>query len=242
MFISMVQIAVYAGAIMVLFLFVIMLLGVEDTTDTSGHLRWLSLAVLVLSFVLVAVFGLALLGSQFKLSEPQKAVPLVRAVHAATDIGAVDLVVDGETVASGVVFHQAGPIAPLPEVAPAPADAMENPRGFGQEPAQGARQGARPRGLEQQMDVVGHHGVGIERELVVPDHPSELAQNRREVLGGGEIELPVVAAGHHVHRGLGGVEPGGTRHGHAAHRPAPLYLLGVRLARPRPLLPLPPLR
>src|SRR3990172_6158117 len=63
-FISMVQIAVYAGAIMVLFLFVIMLLGVEDTTDTSGHLRWLSLAVLVLSFVLVAVFGLALLGSQ----------------------------------------------------------------------------------------------------------------------------------------------------------------------------------
>jgi len=31
--------------------------------------------------------------------------------------------------------------------------------------------------------------------------------------GGGEIELPVIAAGHHVHRPPGGVEPGGAGHG-----------------------------
>ena len=43
-FLAMVQVAVYTGAIMVLFLFVIMLLGAEVTTDTSGQMRWLSLA------------------------------------------------------------------------------------------------------------------------------------------------------------------------------------------------------
>src|SRR5574341_1533656 len=50
-FLSMVQVAVYAGAIMVLFLFVIMLLGAERTTDISPRLRWVSWAVVVLAGV-----------------------------------------------------------------------------------------------------------------------------------------------------------------------------------------------
>ena len=35
--------------------------------------------------------------------------------------------------------------------------------------------------------------------------------------GGGEIELPVIAPGHHVHRRPGGEEPGGAGHGYSEH-------------------------
>ncbi|MEO1288892.1 MAG: NADH-quinone oxidoreductase subunit J, partial [Chloroflexota bacterium] len=59
-FISMVQIAVYAGAIMVLFLFVIMLLGAEQTTDTDARqFGWVTQAATVLG----AAFLFALAGS-----------------------------------------------------------------------------------------------------------------------------------------------------------------------------------
>jgi len=52
-FIAMVQITVYAGAIMVLFLFVIMLLGAERIEDEPG-LPWQRPVSLVLSVVLLA--------------------------------------------------------------------------------------------------------------------------------------------------------------------------------------------
>lgn len=55
-FIAMVQITVYAGAIMVLFLFVIMLLGAERLPSVVGGFGWqFSLAVL-LAFVVLASF------------------------------------------------------------------------------------------------------------------------------------------------------------------------------------------
>lgn len=56
-FLAMVQVAVYAGAIMVLFLFVIMLLGAEITTDTSGNMRWLSLAGAAVAGLVLVIFG-----------------------------------------------------------------------------------------------------------------------------------------------------------------------------------------
>ncbi|MEW5985700.1 MAG: NADH-quinone oxidoreductase subunit J [Chloroflexota bacterium] len=61
-FIAMVQITVYAGAIMVLFLFVIMLLGAERT---SGPIRpgWQMYLTLLLTAVLLATFGAVLLGA-----------------------------------------------------------------------------------------------------------------------------------------------------------------------------------
>ncbi len=60
-FIAMVQITVYAGAIMVLFLFVIMLLGAEKLPGaTSGRISWqFSLAILFV-LVLFAAFLFAL--------------------------------------------------------------------------------------------------------------------------------------------------------------------------------------
>ncbi|MCY3834450.1 MAG: NADH-quinone oxidoreductase subunit J [Chloroflexi bacterium] len=56
-FLAMVQVTVYTGAIMVLFLFVIMLLGAETTTDTSGRMRWLGLAGSVVAIILLLIFA-----------------------------------------------------------------------------------------------------------------------------------------------------------------------------------------
>ena len=54
-FIAMVQVTVYAGAIMVLFIFVIMLLGTENVESTPSH-RWQYAAALVLSYALIIQF------------------------------------------------------------------------------------------------------------------------------------------------------------------------------------------
>ena len=56
-FLAMVQVAVYAGAIMVLFLFVIMLLGAETTSDTSGGMRWASVVGAGVATLILIIFG-----------------------------------------------------------------------------------------------------------------------------------------------------------------------------------------
>src|SRR5690606_2257465 len=61
-FIAMVQIAVYAGAIMVLFLFVIMLLGSEQLRGVSGGGGWQLPLAVVLAAGLVISFGMAVFG------------------------------------------------------------------------------------------------------------------------------------------------------------------------------------
>ncbi|HEY43803.1 MAG TPA: NADH-quinone oxidoreductase subunit J [Anaerolineae bacterium] len=60
-FIAMVQVTVYAGAIMVLFLFVIMLLGAERV-ETSPSLPWQLPVAILLGLVLVAEFAYVLFG------------------------------------------------------------------------------------------------------------------------------------------------------------------------------------
>jgi NADH-quinone oxidoreductase subunit J len=56
-FIAMVQVTVYAGAIMVLFLFVIMLLGAELLRSGHSVLRWQSLLAFGLGALFVGVLG-----------------------------------------------------------------------------------------------------------------------------------------------------------------------------------------
>ena len=60
-FIAMVQVTVYAGAIMVLFLFVIMLLGAERV-ETSPSLPWQLPVAILLGLVLIAEFAYVLFG------------------------------------------------------------------------------------------------------------------------------------------------------------------------------------
>lgn len=55
-FIAMVQITVYAGAIMVLFLFVIMLLGAEQLMGARSGLNWQNGLALVLGIALAITF------------------------------------------------------------------------------------------------------------------------------------------------------------------------------------------
>jgi len=61
-FIAMVQLAVYAGAIMVLFIFVIMLLGAERLAGLTGGSRWQLYLALLLAGLLFVLFGTALVG------------------------------------------------------------------------------------------------------------------------------------------------------------------------------------
>ena len=56
-FLAMVQVTVYTGAIMVLFLFVIMLLGAEATTDRGGRMRWLGFASAGIAILILLIFG-----------------------------------------------------------------------------------------------------------------------------------------------------------------------------------------
>lgn len=57
-FIAVVQVSVYAGAIMVLFLFVIMLLGAEHTPGKQ-HLPWQPAVAVVLALALLGMTGYA---------------------------------------------------------------------------------------------------------------------------------------------------------------------------------------
>lgn len=59
-FIAMVQVAVYAGAIMVLFLFVIMLLGAEQLRGVAGGGSWQVPLALVLAAGLLVALGTAI--------------------------------------------------------------------------------------------------------------------------------------------------------------------------------------
>ncbi len=64
-FIAMVQVTVYAGAIMVLFLFVIMLLGAELLHQPSAALGWQRPAMVVLGALFLAALGVVLFGDAF---------------------------------------------------------------------------------------------------------------------------------------------------------------------------------
>ena len=71
-FLAMVQITVYAGAIMVLFLFVIMLLGAERV-QLGSTLRWQAPLAIVLVVALIGVSAFVLLSKQVSISLPSVA-------------------------------------------------------------------------------------------------------------------------------------------------------------------------
>jgi len=102
-FLAMVQITVYAGAIMVLFLFVIMLLGAERLVSTTPF-RWMTPGAIVLSLLFLGAVALALGAGPISSFTPPPADPQLRVAHFASDIGPVDLYVDGELAAEDLKF------------------------------------------------------------------------------------------------------------------------------------------
>ena len=88
-FLAMVQVTVYTGAIMVLFLFVIMLLGAETTTDTSGRMRWLGFVGTAVAILLLMIFAFPL-ASNMLADEP------VRQPNAQAQIRVINAIPGGE--------------------------------------------------------------------------------------------------------------------------------------------------
>src|SRR3712207_6388443 len=68
-FLAMIQITVYAGAIMVLFLFVIMLLGAEKGQEETNRLPWQTPVALVLGLGLLIIGWYALFGTDLRSEE-----------------------------------------------------------------------------------------------------------------------------------------------------------------------------
>jgi NADH-quinone oxidoreductase subunit J len=106
-FISMVQVAVYAGAIMVLFLFVIMLLGAEETSDTTRSFRWLTGVSTTLVLALLSSFAIPLVLGGINLPEPDGGQALVRVAHGANtiDVATVNIKVSGGTLEEPLVLE-----------------------------------------------------------------------------------------------------------------------------------------
>jgi len=112
-FLAMIQIAVYAGAIMVLFLFVIMLLGAEKLGESTRQFRWLAPLALALSAAFLLIVGVAIVQGQIDLRGPVTREPLLRVVHAVEDAGPVDVYANGERVAANVSFGDASAFEPV---------------------------------------------------------------------------------------------------------------------------------
>ena len=118
-FLAMIQITVYTGAIMVLFLFVIMLLGSERLQDTdptqetpSARRKWIVL-VFALAGALVLIFGIVLTHVNLDLRTDTTPLPQLRVLNAAPDAGAVDVYVNDQLIASQLAFEATSSYVPL---------------------------------------------------------------------------------------------------------------------------------
>jgi len=104
-FIGMVQIVVYTGAIMVLFLFVIMLLGAEQTTDTDRRFRWLTGTATALAIAFIAAIAVPMvIGGGLVLPEGQPGLPQVRIVHGA-NLDNLNVTLTGDSLEEPLVIE-----------------------------------------------------------------------------------------------------------------------------------------
>lgn len=106
-FLAMVQITVYAGAIMVLFLFVIMLLGAERLMpEQHPRFPWLSPLALVLSLAFLIVTSVVIIRGDIDLTDPQATAPHFRVVNALDDVAEIDLYLDDTRIVRSLEFKE----------------------------------------------------------------------------------------------------------------------------------------
>ncbi len=106
-FLAMVQITVYTGAIMVLFLFVIMLLGAERLLpEKEARFPWLSPAAVLLALVFLVVTSLAILRGEIDLTEPEETTSQVRVVNTLENTGNVDVYLGDERIAENLGYRK----------------------------------------------------------------------------------------------------------------------------------------
>ena len=108
-FLAMIQIAVYAGAIMVLFLFVIMLLDADlaGTEDNTINQRGISFFALVLAVVFVLAMSFAFLRGDIDNREIPEEQPQVRVLNFSPDLGQADFSLNDEVIAENLGFEVA---------------------------------------------------------------------------------------------------------------------------------------
>ncbi|MBK9121962.1 MAG: NADH-quinone oxidoreductase subunit J [Chloroflexi bacterium] len=132
-FLALVQIAVYAGAIMVLFLFVIMLLGAEKTGRGASIRRfpWLAPLAMGLTVFFIIAVGWAMTQGQIDSRQAPPGNGVVRFVHAApaeaielAQAPAAEEAATSETPAEEAPAEEtaADTVPTRPDVAPLPAD------------------------------------------------------------------------------------------------------------------------
>lgn len=110
-FLALIQITVYTGAIMVLFLFVIMLLGAERLQDAEAvqepsRFRGYTLLAGVAVIVLLIVVGISLNQVDFGLSPNAGPMPELRVANAASDAGAISVYADDQLIVADVGFRE----------------------------------------------------------------------------------------------------------------------------------------
>lgn len=112
-FLAMIQITVYAGAIMVLFIFVIMLLGAERMGAAPGKYHWLTGAAALLSAIFLLMVGVSVSNGGIDRQRPAPANPQVRFINAITDGGDLTINVGQQAVVSNLSFRVESPFVAL---------------------------------------------------------------------------------------------------------------------------------
>jgi NADH-quinone oxidoreductase subunit J len=99
-FLAMIQITVYAGAIMVLFMFVIMLLGAERMApEETPRFRWLTPVAVILTTVFLITAGVGILEADISATEPEPYKPMLRVINTAGTLENVNVYLNDEPLA-----------------------------------------------------------------------------------------------------------------------------------------------
>ena len=110
--VAAVQVIVYAGAVMTLFLFVIMMIGVDKEEDNTEKLPMQRQLVAALGLVIVLVAGIAVVGGRFDWVRP--ATSTVEANGAVQEVGQLlftDWILPFEATSLLLIIAAAGAIA-----------------------------------------------------------------------------------------------------------------------------------
>jgi NADH:ubiquinone oxidoreductase subunit 6 (subunit J) len=113
-FLAMIQIAIYAGAIMVLFVFVIMLLGAEKLGGQTRLFRWFTPLALVLALAFLGVAYSAITSGKIDLQTPLTGQPMLRVVHGVAGAGPVDVYANSQLIAQNLAESQVSEFKALP--------------------------------------------------------------------------------------------------------------------------------
>lgn len=105
-FLAAIQITVYAGAIMVLFMFVIMLLGADKLGGPAGKYSWMAPIAVGITTILLIIAFIAVTNSSIGLLKPVAKAPEVGVLHTVPGAPSVDVYLDETPLEKNVAFGE----------------------------------------------------------------------------------------------------------------------------------------